>query len=199
MERGGSGQMEPLRWGSGFMVAFLNRLFCNAGERGQQLKCYLGGKTLTWGSGCSGTDSPSWVFTALAQITGGVFVHRFSAESSQEKRRFLLIHSAPQQMFADIFDLSRKVAHCCLARSLVTPLPANLLFVGFSCKTVSNLQTLNPLAAGSAIHMLQGTTGDTFWATCLALDIKWCFFVNFGGSGDSFSSIAFGMTYLLLE
>jgi len=50
---------------------------------------------LVWGSGCSGTDSPSWSFNAISRAlqTVGIAlrtIHRYSAESNGAKRRFIM-------------------------------------------------------------------------------------------------------------
>jgi hypothetical protein len=65
------------------------------------------GDGLTWGSGCSGSDSPMWAFAAIAAAIAELsegdcvleFQHLFSAEMSPRKRQgdstILAAHLAP--------------------------------------------------------------------------------------------------------
>jgi hypothetical protein len=139
-------------------------------------------KPYVWGSGCSGTDSPSWGFAALKsafdRIAGASFEfeHLFSAECQDWKREFIKFVAKPRRLVSNIFSLS-------LARPLaVLDLmgggkfePAvefndiDFFIAGFVCKTVSGLSA-NKVRASGAVFDSSTATGSTLLAVLLFLE-----------------------------
>eukprot|EP00974_Lingulodinium_polyedra_P092709 8981143-Lingulodinium_polyedra.AAC.1 len=77
------------------------------------------------------------------------------------KRLFEQRFCNPGQLFGDMFDLSRQEAFCYIGGQRVAPRPVHILLVGFSCKTVSFLQTTSASLAAEAIRRFKGSTGQT--------------------------------------
>ena len=128
------------------------------------------GCVITWGTGCSGTDSPAW---ALASLQAALLTmaqvslttrHIFSAELEPFKQQFIaqLQWGAPLYLFRDLFDLSRQSATCLLSGCLVQPLTlgVQLFMAGFSCKSASFLNWRESGAVADA--QSGGTTAITF-------------------------------------
>ena len=137
------------------------------------LAAYLATSTIfKWGSACSGTESPHWVFQALASaaVSRMVFEQVYSAELDPHKRAWIMDQAKPKCLFSDIFDVTRATARCCI-RGLVNvkevchSSTTDLFIAGFSCQTVSGL---NPDDATRmrAISNYEGTTGITWWGVC---------------------------------
>lgn len=170
----------PLSWGPGYLQALAGRLMDNlrveAAESAADLTAFLNNLRFPWSSACSGTDSPAWCFRALADHLASqgchvTFPHLVSAESHPQKRAFICQAARPQQLFKDIFDLSRPCARNELTGKEELPdggRESQCYLVGFSCKTVSGLNRQRATAA-SAIAERVGSTGSTF-AGALDLD-----------------------------
>ena len=168
----------PLRWGPNFVDELAERSLSRLSDvQVAQLTRWLHGAELGWGSGCSGTDSPAWVFRALkAQLEHRAcradFPQVFSAEADKRKRGFILETGDPEQLFACIYDLGLPEADCCksLRRVLVDERHRLRLFIaGFSCKTVSGLHQTDRDSAEQCITDGTGTTGFTFNGVLLVL------------------------------
>ena len=144
----------------------------------EHLPAFVAANTeLTWGSGCSGTDSPSWglqaISIALLALFGMSprFTHRFSAERDGRKRRFIRRFARPAYLFCDVFDLSREKPHDDLSDADVpqSVFASLWLFIaGFVCKTVSSLNADKHTRA-CALMDLSTVTGSTFYAVILFL------------------------------
>ena len=133
----------------------------------------LGHSTLTWGSGCSGTDMSAFAFDALTSVLSGfdidvTFQHEFSAELETKKRDWILALHRPRLLFDDICKL---YTHCCstVHGERVHPIrdltDIGIYMAGFVCKSVSNLNTAQSSQAGSACSSADTLTGFTFHAT----------------------------------
>ena len=132
-----------------------------------------------WSSACSGSDSPAWVWQALTDYFGdklghGSFSapHIVSAELASNKRNWIKRVHAPLQLFDDIFKLSgRQDATNHMTGKVEFPDPNRRnrsWFIGFSCKTLSGLNTVRR-AEGLAITNDDCTTGLTFRGVLLIL------------------------------
>ena len=135
-----------------------------------EVLAWLFGHELTWFSGCSGTDSPDWVFTALTALLGFTALHMASAEHNSAKRQWIRRVCNPRWLFQDLFDLSRITARCERGVRVVMAMLDHLdLFVaGFSCKDLSALNT----AQKNIQKLLRdggGTSGSTLAGVLLVL------------------------------
>ena len=127
-----------------------------------------------WGSGCSGTDSPTWAFRALHAALRSIgatssFEHVFSAEHDWAKRLFLQEVASPQYLFSDVFDLSASRSEDLVSGGLVDPLGAlavDIFVAGFVCKSVSRLNN-DAARAATAIWNEMTQTGSTLKAVIL--------------------------------
>lgn len=174
-----SSPRRPLRWDSKFLLNFILRLFENLGTLRLHLEDYLAGDgEFRWASACSGSESPHWVFKALASVGAQISFHQtYAAEMSKPKRQWILDHAHPSALFGCIFDITRAHAHCYatgdsnLDVSALCHFLQDLFIAGFSCKTVS---ALNPDAETrkSSITSFHGTTGLTWWGVVLVLQMQ---------------------------
>lgn len=171
---------ESVRWGPNYL-ADLSVLFCqrlsswdtSLAHALQRLR-YAFPDGLSWGSGCSGTDSPAWVFAALQNAvyrfseTHVCFPHVMSAECDKRKQVFLRCVAEPSMLFADIFDLSAASAQDIISGTQIRPADhfrdIPFFIAGFVCKSVS---ALNKGAATGAIWDEMCSTGSTLWAVLL--------------------------------
>ena len=128
-------------------------------------------KAWRWGSACSGTDSPSWIQTSIAEAAqlfcgeARMSAHVFSAEIVAWKRDWIKSLCPPQRLVADILDLSAEKAHDCIMDEqfvLKSELAEMDSFIaGFSCKSVSALN-VDKQTAQHALMDPATTTGETF-------------------------------------
>ena len=152
--RRGPSVREPLLWTPLFLVQFASRLFENLdvdqpGCRPTSvlLLTYLAQSvTFRWGSACSGTESPHWVFIALAEaaLANMVFEQAYSAEMDSAKRDWIMTQAHPKCLFSDIFDITRSTARCAISgmvdvKQVCHSVVTDLFISGFSCKSVSAL------------------------------------------------------------
>ena len=122
--------------------------------------------TYNWGSACSGTDSPSWVFVAM----GAVFLHTafsniHAAEILAAKRAWIKRTSKPRHLFRCVLALTRRKADCDQVGPVELadlPWPLDLFIAGFSCKDVSHLNVFKwQKFQNNVVTHNQGTTGST--------------------------------------
>ena len=158
-------QRRSLSWGPEFLThhgqAMLDRL---TNDDGRKLFSYLQSLEWNWASGCSGTDSPAWVFRALqaCMANGGTQCccpHEASAEIDARKREFILDTSACKTLLADIWDFIAEHPRCYRTgrRTSLRKLKRSLrmFLAGFSCKDascLSNNGTGTELQDGSGIR-----------------------------------------------
>ena len=104
----------PTEWGADYLrTLLLNMLQALPRSSIIPLMTMLRRRPVVWASGCSGSDSPSWVFKALHEaLRGGKFVHLFSAESDMKKRQWIAHFTDAEYIFGDVFDITRSRAHC---------------------------------------------------------------------------------------
>jgi site-specific DNA-cytosine methylase len=179
--------MEPRQWGSDYLDVFctelLKKLLVKNPEIVTALKCDGPGNEFRWGSGCSGTDSPRWVYSAIAQALQREvpnntmsFKHECSAECVPIKRDFVNAFATPGILTADIFELcledvrnfaGGRVCQCDPIRELQD---MDCFIAGFVCKSVSALNSMHWEAARSAIWDEHTKTGSTLWAVILFLE-----------------------------
>lgn len=141
-----------------------------------------------WGSACSGSDSPAWVFDALKPLfrdnnmkcCGEEFapVHIYSAEKVPFKRDFILRlpFGPPRHLFPCLFQLSSSVSHECVItnkRIQASNLRVCTLLAGFSCTSASFLNTRETGNVVTAANIQAtdslGQTAVTFNGVCLIL------------------------------
>ncbi len=160
----------PLRWGPHYLEHFASALLRRVPK---DLECslmsQLTSRTWSWASGCSGSESPHFVFSSLhacllrEQSTCAPFEQIFSAEVDAAKRNWIRSRCfTGQTIFDDIFDVSKTTN--------VQSRRLGLFIAGFSCKTVSALA--NNSVRHHAISSLDGTTGETFHGVLLVLQ-RW--------------------------
>ena len=175
----GSGR-GSLVWGPDYLADFANRLLDNLDRPSlSDLQAYVQDLSVGWGSACSGTDSPSWCFSALQfefqqRGWGTSFEHIISAEKNPNKIEFIAAEAKPAQLFSCIFDITRSMAYNRMTQQQETPDPHDEIrgwLIGFSCQTVSRLNA-DKGTASLAIEDCVGTTGITFQGVCLILDRK---------------------------
>lgn len=157
-------------------------MFANMAEDVYKLFfAYMGANIVIWGSGCSGSECPSWVMAALmeALVSLGCSaseLHLCAAESDEAKRQWIhRVAAATAFIFSDIYDLTRHEA-VSLRHGLVSDLPEllhapTMLICGFSCRIVSSLNTFGEIVELKhvCIEEMSGSTGSTFYAILLAL------------------------------
>lgn len=172
--------MAMVAWGPTFLEDFAGRclqhLACHDPQGRARLSELLSASGTTWATGCSGTDSPNWCFTAMQkalQKDDGSevrFHHLASGEHDRKKQRFLRAVSSPRRLVSDVFDLSAPSALDVLSGErfkLVEELLAcDQFLAGFVCKTVSCLNPHKDVAR-RAIGDTSTATGGTLWAMVL--------------------------------
>ncbi len=133
-----------------------------------------------WASGCSGTDSPRWVFDSLSSalkergFDGLQCRHMCSAEKTAAKRQFIDMVASPPLLLGDIFDMSvpealnHKDGQRC--RPIDSMQDLDCLIAGFSCKTVAFINTSSNSVSCSAVWRPDTETGSTLWGVRLAVD-----------------------------
>ena len=107
------------------------RMFANLDEEMFQIfVSFLISQTVIWGSGCSGSECPSFVMAAFMAACNKLGVdasqqHLFSAESEPKKRDFIKIvtRGGNAFLFSCIFDLTREEATCARHGLVVRGLP----------------------------------------------------------------------------
>lgn len=169
-------------WGPLYLASFSGRCLSNAFSYDDDLRRCLAewcGRTpaLRWGSGCSGTDCPKWVWEAISQ---GIFdtlgtslsvSHVLSAEKDPRKRAFLKVVSCPAIMAADIYDLSSSSSimdHMTNMYKFPCQEAGGLhcFVAGFVCKSVSGLNK-DKESAARAVGNTGTATGATLHASLL--------------------------------
>ncbi len=161
----------PLRWSRDYIDCLLDRILGNLGcNRVSLLGSFFHGREVQWGSGCSGTDSPGWVHQAFRRKWQCIPRHRFSAEIVPAKREFILRHHQPDMLFTDVFDLSRRSARDVKSGQDRQACSVDIYWCGFSCRTVSNLQTTDVEIKGRCLLSFEGSTGQTFLSVLLFID-----------------------------
>ncbi len=114
--------LEPLSFGPTYLEEFTERCLQLVEESKHTDVAALpadwkqyGGGPWSWGSGCSGTDSPSWAYASIKKMATRVGVHLdirrlFSAEIELFKRKWIqgFCTPAPDYLFSDVFDLSAR-------------------------------------------------------------------------------------------
>ena len=166
----------PLQWNPLFLVQFASRLFENMDGMHAVFAAYLAQSVVfRWGSACSGTESPHWVFIALAEAALGhmVFEQVYSAEIDAAKREWIMAKAKPKCLFSDIFDINRLTARCTISgmanvKNVCHNLTTDLFISGFSCKSVSALANDDQIRM-SAICDYVGQTGITWWGVVMTL------------------------------
>ena len=152
--------MHPLRqWGPAYILTLLTHILINveqsqfSGLVGDAKYCVSSGHKFAWGSGCSGTDSPSPCVEALTEclyVRYGLGLelncpHEFSAEKASPKREFIKRFASPRRLLDDILSLSWTESTDHMTGAEFSPVSEfqNLYhFVsGFSCKSVSSLNS----------------------------------------------------------
>ena len=117
---------------------------------------------------CSGSDL---IIPTLAQLfsrfeqaspTGKKcsFRHVLSAEMDQEKQRWILENTRPEFLAATCEDAASECAHNLLNDMIGVVPGCDLLFAGFSCKSLSALNNLRALFANCVAEAI-GTTGKS--------------------------------------
>jgi hypothetical protein len=161
---------EPPRpvMGASFLQDVLRILVFKAGlDATRDLTRSMPETQLSFGTACSGTDSPVFVIAALRDLFGksGVPIHMhhaFSCECDERKQKWIQA-SCPQltTLFGDITQLCQRTALNVMSNEL-EPVPDVTIFIaGFSCKDVSNLNP-NQSGHGGYVSHADGTTGITF-------------------------------------
>lgn len=174
------GPRGPLRWSAHWLHFFLMRLFENLGDAHEVFSRFVQQpRQLRWGSACSGTESPAWVFAALASLSEDpamTFDHIYGAEWEHKKREWILNEARPRFLFKDIFDVTRRRAFDYASQEYVDPKtacheqPTDIFIAGFSCKTVSALSN-DTDARRRSIDDYVGSTGLTFWGVIMILQM----------------------------
>ena len=176
----------PLSFGPAYLTDMssrcLDNLFDVDGGLGllADLYSYMSEEAVVkWGSGCSGTDSPAWSLRGILECLNrrGISVssdHIVSAEIRPEKRRWISTLCSPRVLLGDVFDMSRSVACCADTKTRYIRPPSacagmHQALFGFSCKSVSNLNSYQCLLASSAVFDMNTQTGATLRGTLLAL------------------------------
>ena len=167
---------DRLPWNPSFLVQFAARLIENLGGMQAGFAAYLAQSVVfRWGSACSGTESPHWVFGALAEAAFAqvVFEHVYSAEIEATKREWIKNMAQPSCLLSDIFDITRTTARCAIAgiinvKQVCHSMVVDLFIAGFSCKTVSALNA-DPKTRRQAISDYRGSTGITWWGVVATL------------------------------
>ena len=127
---------------------------------------YAKDSEFAWGSACSGTDSPSWVYAGLkaylqSQQIGMEAPHIVSAEVDASKQKFIQTVACHQQLLDDLFKVICETPPENLMngkRELADPLQlVKQWIMGFSCKSVSGYNRSS--GRGSAPHSLETSTG----------------------------------------
>ena len=178
-----AGQWPKLEWGPNWLLQTLSH-FLDSLEPAEvcALTRYLSqeAESLRWGSSCSGTESPGWVFRDLwielqrraPDQTLCPLMPVVCAEASIDKCNFIkkACPAKAEQMYLDMKDLLRRRAFCLKRGERRVPDISNLHFflAGFSCKSVSGL-ACSKEGAGQCL-MSDGNaadyqTADTFGAT----------------------------------
>lgn len=134
-----------------------------------QVERFLHDNNWGWGSTCSGTDSPAFVFAAAARHLRGRHInlepnHIFSAEMDECKRAFITRHASPKELYVDVADVCKPKAWNVAGKTAEYIQPDSHKEVkqylsGFSCKSVSGL---NPGASETCIDNACMQTGETF-------------------------------------
>ena len=131
----------------------------------------LRSQPIVWASGCSGSDSPAWIFDGIsACIGGGKFQHIYSAEIDPRKRAWIKEMTKCTHLFSDVFDLTRSKARCdrsgrVVDMKLVHSRVLDILLIGFSCTSASRL---NRTFEGD-VDDIGCQTGATLWAALLVI------------------------------
>lgn len=132
-------------------------------------------KEFSWGSGCSGTDSPQWTFAGIKEAFRGAsmdinFSHIVSAEKDPAKRNFLEVMASPEALAGDVFDISAEWCYDHAHKRYVKPalmFTSLMCFIaGFVCKSVSMLNN-HVSTANEAVWNTATSTGSTLWAVLL--------------------------------
>ena len=172
-----------LRWDRHFLPSFAARVVADLPPAFEQ--AFSRSSHVSWGSSCSGTESPLWVFEALSQNNYLTHTHVFSAEIDPDKRSWIQhITQATRRvrrkrahhtlLFCDILDVSRPSATCA-NNGVVAPADycedLDLFLAGFSCKDVSFLN-VNRGSASECTETHSGTTGGTFLGVKLIVEMR---------------------------
>ncbi len=129
----------------------------------------LSGRPITFGTVCSGSDLCAVVWdklsTALGKLidlpAGALARHVFSCESCEWKRQFILDSYPVPHVYVDVGHLCAPTAFDARC-GRDTQIPCvDVLIGGFSCKTVSRLNS-KPEEAKACVARQAGTTGVTF-------------------------------------
>ena len=162
-----------LCWEQSRLQHALSRLIENLGPVHALLLRFLEQPTeLRWGSACSGTESPAWVFSFFKYFGYMSFKHVYGAEWVAAKREWNPAQACPRNLFKDVFDLTRRLAFCYASQECADPKkachekPTDLFIDGFSCKTVSALSN-DAEARRRSIGDYFGSTLMTFWGCVL--------------------------------
>ena len=130
------------------------------------LKGYCHHNEWSWSSGCSGTDSPAWMYKGVKEALislGVVFVvdHIASCEICPKKRGFIrvVVSPPPKELYACVFDATRDEAHDFMSgtvRRCDADNASRTWIIGFSCKSGSGLNAHRP---ENFIQERAGSTG----------------------------------------
>ena len=165
-----------LRWGPDFLPGVGGEfLQCMSSDRLHDLYDFCHQNEWDWSSGCSGTDSPTWVMNAITDSLQrqGCHLgsrHCASAEIHEGKRNFIKQTSRPEVLFGDIWDLVAEKPYCHIRgrrKRFKRNQKWKCFIAGFSCKNASGLN--HDTNTGEEICLMTGSTGMTFGAVCHVL------------------------------
>ena len=162
--------MHAPSWGPNYLEemcgVFYSRL---PAETAAEVASYLHDNNWGWGSTCSGTDSPAFVFESAASYFRTMHInfqpnHIFSAEMDECKRLFITRHASPNELYVDVADVCKPKAWNYSGKKPEYIEPdvhkeVKQYLSGFSCKSVSGL---NPAANQDCIDNGSDQTGETF-------------------------------------
>ena len=167
----------PLRWTRTTLTRLAGRFLMQLGSSellllGRYCRKHSGSSGIAWGSGCSGSEVPSWVLKALgpalaehAGCEGNIaFRHAFAAELSEPKREWIARFARPMVLFENIFNLAEGRGVDMLSGQVRAVEPVLLMYCGFSCKTASFLNSRSSRTAVDEDSTYIGQTGITLWA-----------------------------------
>ena len=128
---------------------------------------------INWGSACGGTDSPGFVWEAMRDAFNssphapfrfpGV-THIFSAELIKWKRLFIKCYHNPLVLYDDIMHISRDEArdeHGASVKHEYLLITVTMFLAGFSCSSVSNLNTCSSYSPAHAAFDPTTAAGGT--------------------------------------
>ena len=174
------GARHALGWSPAWLEELTARFIENMGGVAATLlvRFLAHGLVLRWGTACSGTESPHWVFSCLMQgvYCDAIFRHNYSAEWESAKRDWIRAETSPTHVFKDIFDITRATAHCFVKNCRINvgqcchSVSTDIFLAGFSCKSVSALSN-DAETRRTSISDYNGTTGLTFWGVVMVLSM----------------------------